>query len=134
MERLTRDSLLAIGREQEEFSIPPYGTVVIQALNREEAMRIANDDKMSMIDKERHMLVAAMVDPPMDWNDVKQLQLKINSGTLEKMTNRIARMSGMLPEQPKEETKRFPDGGEPSERVLHSGEAGEDPLGDNPDQ
>lgn len=107
-ERLSRDDLLnGSVLEEVEFELK-NGTVLIRALSRDEALRITAKKDMSTQDRERHMLVAAMVDPPMDWRDVCAWQERAHAGDMERLTTEIARISGLLPEQAKEETVRFP--------------------------
>lgn len=125
--RLSKADLLAPDLPEEDY---PWkgGTIRIRALSREEALQVG-DNKLDVKARERLILVMALVEPEIDNRDAGLWQRASKAGDLERLTQRIARMSGMLQEQLKEETNRFPDGSESPVRVLLGGEAGEDQGG-----
>ena len=85
------------------------GVITVRALTRTESMQVGT--KKETIERERFMLVCAMVEPPMTYQDVKAWQDCSPAGELEMVTTEIARLSGMLPGQQEEITRRFPDDG-----------------------
>lgn len=122
---LGKADLLSDGDLPEEDFPLRRGTVRIRGLNRDEALRLS-EANLTTKERERQMLVAAMVTPTMDYKDVSRWQLKAQAGDIEKLTTRIAYLSGMLPEQQKEETVRFPGAPDDAVRVLPGEGVGDD--------
>jgi len=108
---MDKDALLAKRLTTEELDVPDVGTIKIRALTRSEALQLG--DKKNTVERERHILVCAMVDPEMTYQDVKAWQDNATPGELEVITTAIARLSGMLDTSAKEVTGRFPDDPEP---------------------
>lgn len=127
-QRVSRARLLEARLSEKEIPVPGLGTIVIRALSREEALALTDDKNMSTKERERRLLVAAMVDPEVDHKDVVRWQKSAPAGEIEMITTEVARLSGMLEGQAKEETVRFPDESDDGVRVLPGGETGDDAL------
>ena len=103
--------LLARRLPTKVLDVPGVGQITIRGMTRLETLAMGKGD-MDLAARERMMLVTAMVDPEIDNRDARAWQEASPAGELEAITNEIARLSGMLREQQKEETVRFPDGPE----------------------
>lgn len=104
---MDKEALLKPRLPETEVDIDGVGTIRVRALTREEAIQVG--DLKSTLDRERRMLTMAMVQPAMTIQDVQQWQRISPAAELEKVTTVIARISGMLPEEAKEATERFPE-------------------------
>lgn len=87
------------GQQEDDVEVPGVGTVRVRGLNRIEAMGIqAIGDT---VERERHMLACALVDPEITLDDAETWQRVSSGGELEPVTLRIAELSRMMPASPK---------------------------------
>lgn len=101
---MDKAKLFAKRLHEEEYEIDGVGSVTIRSLSREEAMPL-RDRKLPVDEVERKLLSAAMVDPQMSEDDVRQWQAASSAGEIEAITQRIAEISGMTMRADKEAYK-----------------------------
>jgi len=107
---MDKNKLFETRLEEETYEIPEVGEVTYRAVSRTEQLYLTKID--DPVQREREMVVMAMVDPPMDINEVKRWQKASPGGELEHITVRIATISGMIDDEEetdKDVVKRFPD-------------------------
>lgn len=93
---------------EDKVEVEGVGTFHVRGLSREEAAAM-QDTKGGWVAQERVIISTGCIDPKLSIGDVKAWQSNAPAGELEQVARAITRLSGLLPEQPKEETTRFPD-------------------------
>jgi hypothetical protein len=107
-----------------DIDIPGVGTVRVRGLSRVEAMHVQAANGVEAT--ERRILALGMVDPELTEAEVGQWQKASIASELEPVAQKIAELSGILPESAKETYKSVRDESGDGVRVLPSAEAGDD--------
>lgn len=109
---------------EDEIPIPGVGTVRVRGLNRDESVSVAKIEDVAL--RDRHIIAIGMVDPRLSVSEVERWGKAATGGELEKVSRKIAELSGMLDDSAKEAVKNFR--GEPGDgvRVLPGAEAVDD--------
>lgn len=125
--------LLSTRLDQADVDIPGLGTVRVRALTRAEAISVrkATDredtmDGLRLLILERKMLAAALIDPPMTEDEVRQWQQAAPAGELDPVVARVQELSGMVEGAQKaayKSVRRDPGSGV---RLLPSGQTVDD--------
>lgn len=105
-EAISKDALLNFSFGVEEFMIEGLGMVRIKALTRAQALSVRGVD-MEFAVMEQTLISYAFVEPKLTIEDVKRIQESTPAGLLEPVTDRIAKLSGMKADKPKELMKTF---------------------------
>lgn len=103
---VSKNDLLNLSFGIEDFDWPGVGTVRIRPLTRAEAVEVQGKD-IPMIELEKLFLSKALVEPKMTEADVSQFLNQVAAGTVQPLVERIAEISGMKAERPKEAVKQF---------------------------
>lgn len=88
---------------EEDVEVPGVGTVRVRALNRAESIAVA--EAKTVAERDRRLLAAGMVDPALSLAEVGRWQDASPGGEIERVSEVIARLSGMLPGADKEAYK-----------------------------
>lgn len=109
---------------EEPVDIPGVGTVRVRGLNRIEAMHVqaANGPEAT----ERRIMALGMVDPVMTEAEVGRWQKASAAGEIERVSTRIAVLSGMAPDSAKAAVKEFEANPDAEFRSLPGPEARDD--------
>lgn len=104
---LTPRATTSHGMPEDTIDLPELGgTVKVRGLNRLEVMGMRAIT--SPVERERHMVSAAMLEPRMTLDEVAEWQkVSAGGGELETVTTKIAELSKMLPGSAKETVKAF---------------------------
>lgn len=104
---IDKEELLRKRLAAREYDIEGVGVVRLRALTRAEVheMRAGADGPSDEL--ERRMVSAAMVDPALTPDEVRQWQENSPAGELEPLTHEIMRLSGMAKGAPKEAMAQF---------------------------
>lgn len=105
-EIISKDALINFSFGVEEFMIEGIGMVKIRALTRAEALSVRGVE-MPFAVMEQTLIAYAFVEPKLTIEDAKRIQESTPAGLLEPVTDRIAKMSGMKADKPKEMMKTF---------------------------
>lgn len=81
------------------------GDLVVRALNREEARQVAAAKDQA--ERDRRLLSLGIVDPELTADDVDAWSAAAPAGELEDVSLEIAKLSKMMPDDPKEQYKSF---------------------------
>jgi hypothetical protein len=114
----------ATGFPEDTVTIPGIGDVLVRALSRFEVMAVQKAKGPLMV--ERATVAFGMVDPVMTEADVAEWQKVSVGGELDKVSQRIGQLSGMLADAPKQAYKEFEEEPGSEFRVLPGAEAGDD--------
>jgi hypothetical protein len=107
-----------------DVDVPGVGTVRVRALSRAEAMDVENAKGNAAI--ERRLLSLGLVDPVLSEMEVGLWQKAAPASELEDVSNKIAELSGLLPDSAKEAVKEFEANPDTEFRLLPGAEAGHD--------
>lgn len=121
---MDKDLLFKPRLPEADVEIPGVGTVRVRALSRAEAMAVENAKGNAAI--ERKLLALGLVDPKLTEAEVGQWQSAAPASELEPVSNRIAELSGLLPDSAKEAVKEFEANPDKEFRLLPGAEAGQD--------
>lgn len=91
-----------------DVDVPGVGTVRVRGLNRLEAMHVQSAKTPEATD--RIILSLGLVDPALTEDEVRQWQKASAAGEIERVSEKIAELSGMFPGADKEAYKSLPDG------------------------
>lgn len=96
---LTRDQILArkMGHDLVQIGDDPDDVVKVRGLNREESIAVGQID--DHVERDRFLISAGLVDPPMTMEDVAAWGAQDGGGpgsALEKVSRRIGELSGMV--------------------------------------
>ena len=122
MEYATRDQLTARDGLAEDDVLTSRGYVRVRGLNRFETLAVSGMEKTHQ--RERLMLSLAMVNPTLNEDEAASWMRAARGGDVEDVSNKIARLSGMMAEAPKEAMAELLNEGEAEFRDVPSGEAG----------
>lgn len=92
---MDKESLKKPRLREEEIELEGVGTIRVRALNRAEVLKV-NNVKMPITKMEQLLLSMAMVDPAMSEEDVKEWQEASGAGEIEKVTEVVQRLSGLV--------------------------------------
>lgn len=109
---------------EEDFPIPGVGTVRVRGLNRDETVAVGKLEDAA--ERDRHIIAIGMVDPKLSVSEVKRWGSAATGGELEKVSRKIAELSGMLEGSDKTAYKSDGDGPGAGVRALPGDEAGDD--------
>lgn len=101
-----REELFRLRLDAEDYEIPGVGVVRLRALSRAEVLAM-RDKELPIVEMDRKLIAAAMVDPTMTEDQVRQWQEACMAGELEPITEAIMRLSGLELGAAKEAMKRF---------------------------
>lgn len=90
------------GMEEDTVEVEPFGSITVRGLNRIESMGIGHIE--DPVERERHMIACAAVDPTFTIAEVATWQTVSAGGgesEIEKVTRRIGELSAMVPGAPK---------------------------------
>lgn len=104
-----------------DVDIAGVGTVRVRGLSRVEAMHVQAANGVEAV--ERRILALGLVDPELTEAEVGQWQKASIASELEPVAQKIAELSGILPESAKEAVKSFRGESGDGVRILLSGEA-----------
>lgn len=94
---LSREEILArkvTGLKTEPFTIEGVGDVVIRGLTRNEALAVQECETTA--DKDNLMIACGLVEPKMSQGDIAEWGGEEQAGTLVKLSQRIAELSGLV--------------------------------------
>lgn len=103
---MDKAKLFASRLKQEDVELEGLGTFRYRALSRAEVLSMRGKE-VQFADMERDLLSAALVDPALTPDEVRQWQEASPAGELEPLTNAIMRLSGLAAESAKDVVKRF---------------------------
>lgn len=109
---------------EDEVEIPGVGTVRVRALNREEAKSTQKIEDPAL--RDLHIIAIGMVDPQLSVSEVKRWAEASPASEMEPVANKIAELSGMLPDSPKRVVTEFEANPDAEFRALPSGQAVDD--------
>lgn len=89
-----------------DVPVDGVGVVQVRPLSRAEALELQGVE-MPVAEVERRLVSKAMVSPSLTEDEVRIWQENSPAGELEPVANRIAELSGMVPESAKEAMKTF---------------------------
>lgn len=90
-----------------DVELPGVGTLRVRALNRVEAVRVEGTKGTEA--RERLILSLGLVDPELTEAEVGRWQKAAPAGELQPVALRIAQLSGLLEDAPKEAMQTFRD-------------------------
>lgn len=122
--------LLAPRLPEDTVDIPGLGSVRVRALNRAEAMAIQG--RKGSEATERLVITLGLLDPVLTEAEVGQWMTAATAGEIEPVSNRIAELSGLLPDSAKVAYKSDGDGPDAGVRDV-PGEGATDDGGPAPD-
>jgi hypothetical protein len=102
------------------------GVVRVRALSRDEALAIRSGEAQPTLVIERLMIATGCVDPVLTVEEVERWQKARRNDELEAVSNRIAQLSKLMPESPKEVMRKFQDDPDAEFRVLPGAETRHD--------
>lgn len=108
MGTVDKAALFAPRLPEDDVELVGVGTVRVRALNRDEAMEAGKIDDRKM--RDRHIIAMGMVEPALSVSEVKQWGAAATAGEIEKVSRRIAELSGMIEGADKEVVKTFHSG------------------------
>jgi hypothetical protein len=100
---LTREQILNRKLGRETVELPGGGSVLVRGLTRKEA--IAVQEQKTTEDRDNVMISCGMVQPTMSVDDVQAWADTDAAGTMNVVSEAIARLSGMLEDSGKEAYK-----------------------------
>lgn len=109
---------------EDTVEVPGVGVLRVRGLNRLEAMHV--QAAKGPEETERRILALGMVDPKLTEDEVRQWQRASAAGEIEPVSTRIAQLSGMVAESPKQAYQDFEADPGSEFRLLPSAEAGDD--------
>lgn len=117
----------ASGMREDWVDAPGLGKVRVRGLNRLEAMKVqaANGPEAT----ERRILALGMVEPELTEFEAGRWQKAAEAGEIEPVSRRIAELSGMAPDAPKDQVKEFEANPDAEFLVLPGAEVGDDGSG-----
>lgn len=121
MTAVDKDLLFKPRLPESDVEIPGVGTVRVRGLSRIEAIHV--QEAKGTEATERRILALGMVDPALTEAEAGQWQRASAAGEIETVTARIAELSGMAPESPKQVYREFEADPGSEFRVLPSPEA-----------
>lgn len=124
MPPLTRAQILARKTGKDVVTFDDGGQVHIRGLSRDEALAV--HDLATARERDNYIIATGMTRPKLSVEDVAAWAAQDSAGDLVKVSEGIARLSGMLPDSAKQVVKTFR--GEPGDgvRALPGPEAGDD--------
>lgn len=105
---MDKSLLLKLRLPEGDVDLPGVGVVRVRGLSRAEAMTVRGLDDPA--ETERRVLALGMVDPTVTVAEAEQWQKSATHAELETVTERIAQLSGLAEESPKEAYKSVPGG------------------------
>ena len=102
---MDKDLLFKPRLTEADVELPGVGTLRVRALNRAEAMRVEGTKGTEA--RERVILSLGMVDPELTEAEVGRWQQAAPAGELQPVALRIAQLSGLLEDAPKEAVETF---------------------------
>ena len=121
------EQLLKPRLPEADVELAGVGTVRVRGLSRAEALAVRDIEGTEAI--ERFILARGMVDPPMTEDEIGHWQQSSPAGEMEPVTDKVAELSGMLPDSAKVAVKEFTANPDSEFSVLPSGEAEHDGVG-----
>lgn len=103
--KATKAKLLARRLGSDTVTVDGVGDLVVRALNRDEGIRVA--EAKTTADKDLITLTLGIVDPELSEDDVRAWSSSASAGEIEAVSRRIAELSKLVPEAPKEQYKSF---------------------------
>lgn len=104
MDESLKAKLLARRLGQDDVPIPGVGTVTVRSLSRDEVLHIRAMTG-TLAEQERWMLATCMVEPTLTEEEARQWMTGSNAGELEPVTDKIAKLSGLVKDADKETYK-----------------------------
>lgn len=129
---MDKDLLLKARLPEAEVEVPGVGTVRVRALNLNEADRVSQVKNTDA--RVRRILALGMVDPVLTEAEAGRWQRNAPAGEVDKVSTKIAELSGILPESAKDAVKTFrgePGSGVPILPGAEVGDDGSDPPVDD---
>lgn len=105
---VSKDDLLRSRLASRPFEIDGVGEVTIRPLSRTEALEL-NDNKLTLAERDRKLIAAAMVDPALTEDEVRRWQENSPAGELEPLTRALLDLSGMTKSAAKQAMVTFRD-------------------------
>ncbi|XTZ16416.1 hypothetical protein ACQSSU_03160 [Micromonospora echinospora] len=93
--KVDKAALLARRLPEDDVEIEGVGTVRVRALSRAEAMKV---QRLAAKERDAHQIALGMMDPPMSVDDVKAWAAASPAGEMERVSRRIAELSGVISE------------------------------------
>lgn len=109
---------------EEEVEIPGIGTMRVRALNRQEVKKLQAMESDDL--RDLHMVALGLVEPTLSVSEVRRWAEASPAGEMEPVSDKIATLSGIKDESPKEAMKNFEANPEDEFRVLPGSEARDD--------
>ncbi len=109
---VSKEDLFKKRVKQVEVDIPDVGAVTVRALTRAEVLKLGINPgsalEMDLAEAEQKLLSAAMVEPKMSQEDVKEWQENSPAAEINAVFIAVIKLSGLAAELPKEMVKQFP--------------------------
>lgn len=105
---LDKAALFASRLPEQDVDVDGLGTIRIRSLSRAEVLGMRGKD-IEVVEMERRLMSAAMVDPKLTEDEVGQWQAASAAGELEPITKAIMALSGLDVEAPKQAMTTFRD-------------------------
>lgn len=121
---MDKDLLFKPRVPEDDVEIPGVGTVRVRGLTRAEAVMVSETKGAAAT--ERKTLALGLVDPVLTEAEAGQWQKASTAGELQKVSLRIAELSGMMPDSAKDAVRNFRDESESGIRLLPSAETVDD--------
>jgi hypothetical protein len=94
---VTKEELLASASvPTEDYDMPRVGLIKLKGLTRQESLEVGQ--AKNLVEQDRLLIMHGIAEPKLNYKDVETLSATMSSGTLEEITQAIARLSGMLKE------------------------------------
>lgn len=77
-----------------DVELPGVGTIRVRGLNRGEGLALQKIEDLG--ERDRHMIAMGVIDPQLSVSEVKRWSEAAPVGELERVSDAIARLSGML--------------------------------------
>lgn len=110
--------------EEDDVELAGVGTVRVRALNRDEVIAMQKIEDVAL--RDRHIIAVGLVDPRLSVSEVQRWGRAASGGELEKVSRRIAELSGLLPTSVKEATRELMADPEAEFRDVPGAEVGDD--------
>lgn len=110
---LDKSTLLGKRLTEKDVEVPNVGTVRVRAISRAQALAlgvIPNGQPVTidLAEAEQKLLSAAMVEPTLTREEVKEWQANSAAGEINVVFMAIIRLSGLAADLPKDVVKQFP--------------------------
>ena len=95
---------------EQDVEVPGVGTLKVRGLSREEVLGIRAKGETTTPEMERRILALALIDPVLTEDEVGEWQKASAAGEIEKVTDVVMRLSGLIAEAPKQAMAQLRDG------------------------